>query len=211
MNGRTIFPRFQVYRDFLDPGLRDALLAWALANEAEFRPALVGRDGSPPNPATRLSKAVSQFGPSRAALRDIAAAAAPGVMRDLGVEPFEIAQIETELVATGDGGFYKRHIDTGVGEQRKTFDRLVSAVYYFHAEPKGFSGGALRLYPMFDRSDDGGFREVQPERNTLVAFPSWAPHEIMPVRCPSGAFRDSRFSVNIWLKRRAKSGDAAGA
>jgi SM-20-related protein len=38
--------------------------------------------------------------------------------------------------------------------------------------------------------------DLAPENDSLVIFPSWAPHEVMPVVFPSGGFADSRFSVN---------------
>ena len=93
-------------------------------------------------------------------------------------------------------------MDTYVGDARRASDRLLSAVYYFHAEPKAFSGGALRLYPFGAKKDEDSFADVQPEQNTLLVFPSWAPHEVLPVSCPSGRFSDSRFAVNCWIHRR---------
>lgn len=42
------------------------------------------------------------------------------------------------------------------------------------------------------QSPIGMRRKLQLEtvRNSLVAFPSWAPHEVRPIRCPTGNFRD---------------------
>jgi SM-20-related protein len=77
-------------------------------------------------------------------------------------------------------------------------------VYYFFSEPKAFNGGALRLYAIGGNSQQS-FIDIEPERNSLLVFPSWAPHEVMPVHCPSGRFVDSRFAINCWLYRK-KSG-----
>jgi Rps23 Pro-64 3,4-dihydroxylase Tpa1-like proline 4-hydroxylase len=33
------------------------------------------------------------------------------------------------------------------------------------------------------------------------SFPSWAPHEVMPISCPSKRFTDSRFAINYWVYR----------
>jgi len=117
------------------------------------------------------------------------------------VTSFEPSTIELELVASNDGAFFKRHIDTFIRGARTSSDRLLSGVYYFHAEPKAFSGGALRLYPFGREQGESNFAEVQPEQNTLVAFPSWAWHEVLPVSCPSRRFSDSRFNVNCWVHR----------
>ena len=47
--------------------------------------------------------------------------------------------------------------------------------------------------------------DVAPEKDSLLIFPSWALHEVMPVVCPSGEFADSRFSVNCWVWRTLPS------
>jgi Rps23 Pro-64 3,4-dihydroxylase Tpa1-like proline 4-hydroxylase len=75
---------------------------------------------------------------------------------------------------------------------------VLSGVYYFHRLPKPFSGGALRLHAI---GDESRFADIEPACDTLVVFPAWAPHEVLPVRCPSGAFMDSRFSINCWAYR----------
>jgi len=67
--------------------------------------------------------------------------------------------LELKLTAHGDGAYFRPHIDMSIGPDRQPLgatpgeDRLLSAVYYFYAEPKAFSGGQLRLYA-FGRSED---------------------------------------------------------
>lgn len=85
-------------------------------------------------------------------------------------------------------------------------DRVLSAVYYFYREPKGFSGGALRLYrfgarPAEANGDPSNWVDVEPHRNSLVAFPSFALHEVLNVDCPSGSFENFRFALNCWFCR----------
>ena len=41
--------------------------------------------------------------------------------------------------------------------------------------------------------------DIVPEFDSLVAFPSFARHEVERTSCPGNAFADSRFSVNLWL------------
>jgi SM-20-related protein len=76
---------------------------------------------------------------------------------------------------------------------------VLSGVYYFHAEPKAFTGGALRLYAIGGQGER--YVDIEPTHNSLLMFPSWAPHEVMPVRCPSRRFVDSRFAINCWVHR----------
>ncbi len=106
-------------------------------------------------------------------------------------------------MAHGDGAFYKRRIDT-LTDRYGDLDRIrvLSGVYYFNAEPKAFSGGALRLYAIGGKPDEN-FVNVEPLNNWLLVFPSWAPHEVMPISCPSRRFVDSRFAVNCWICRAA--------
>jgi len=196
--GRRL-PPYRVYHNFLDSDAHEALLAWAIENEAKFELPGVGKEGKV-DALRRVSVVVSDFRPMKAIFSQRVLDLVPTLIRDLRVTPFEPSEVELELVAHNDGAFFKRHIDTFTGAARMESDRLLSGVYYFHAEPKAFLGGALRLYPF---KDEVNFAEVQPEQNTLLVFPSWAPHEVLPVSCPSGRFSDSRFAVNCWVRRQA--------
>ena len=83
-------------------------------------------------------------------------------------------------------------------------DRALTGVFYFHRQPKGFSGGELRLYAIGRAEDDRRYVDLTPGSDTLLLFPSWAPHEVRPVSCPSGAFLDSRFAINCWYRHRRR-------
>lgn len=71
--------------------------------------------------------------------------------------------------------------------------------------PRGFAGGELRLHPF---SPDGArdWLDIEPEHNALLAFPSWAPHEVRPVNCPSRRFEESRFAVKVWFRTIPSAG-----
>jgi SM-20-related protein len=204
---RTLMPPYSVYRGFLDSVTHASLLAWAMENEAKFEPSLVlhsyVQDDRRRDPSVRRSLRVRDFGPTKAMLRQRLLDFVPTLIGDLRVTPFEPSEVELELVANNDGAFFKRHIDTLLGDARKASDRMLSAVYYLHVEPKAFSGGALRLYSLGTKEDEVNFADVQPEQNTLLAFPSWALHEVLPVSCPSRRFSDSRFNVNCWVHRHS--------
>jgi SM-20-related protein len=181
------------------------MLAWALGNEARFAPAGVG--GAGVSPAVRRSVSLRDLGPLAAVLKGRLKDRAAGFVETLQTAPFAVSYVELELVAHNDGAFYSRHKDTSAGDDQAGHGhRVLSGVYYFHREPKAFSGGCLRLHAIRamagDVPGDDGALDVAPDQNTLVVFPSWGPHEVMPVICTSGAFADSRFAVNCWLHLR---------
>ncbi|WP_271078521.1 2OG-Fe(II) oxygenase [Aurantiacibacter sp. MUD61] len=99
---------------------------------------------------------------------------------------------QVEAVHTGDGGRFDIHIDTLRGREKA---RVITGVYYYSRAPLPFTGGELNLFSLDRRSSRG----VAPTRNSIVFFSSIFPHEIAPVRVPTGEFADGRFSVNIWL------------
>src|SRR5262249_22274511 len=122
---------------------------------------------------------------------------APGFISQMRASAAEDPRLETELVAHGDGSFYKRHVDTQTGHYPDVKRiRVLSCVYYFNAKPKAFTGGALRLYAL--GGQEVKFVDIEPVYNSLVTFLAWIPHEVMPISCPSRRFIDSRFAVNCW-------------
>jgi SM-20-related protein len=126
----------------------------------------------------------------------------PVMFDKLGNKPFIPSRIEVEIVAHGNGAFFARHEDTITGpDQKGRGGRAISAVYYFHALPQGFSGGILRLHSLAATGKQGTFADIAPDRDTLVFFPSFFPHEVLPVKCASGQFLDSRFAINFWIHR----------
>lgn len=100
------------------------------------------------------------FRPMETMLRQRVLDLVPTLTRDLRVPQFEPSEITAELVAHNDGAFFKRHSDRFYGAERGAHDRLLTAEYYFHAEPKAFSGGALRLYSFSVEEDESSFVDV---------------------------------------------------
>jgi len=194
-------PPYVVIKDFLDDALLHRLLDHALLNEVRFMATTVGGKGFVDR-SRRISLGMRDLGPMKGEIKGRLRNLVPLLIEQLRVTPFEPARIELELVAHGDGAFYTRHIDTftGDGEEEPT-QRMISGVYYFHAEPKAFAGGALRLHAFGAPDTNTKFVDIQPDQNTLVVFPSWAIHEVLPIACPSKRFVDSRFSINCWLRR----------
>ena len=73
-----------------------------------------------------------------------------------------------------DGGFYVKHEDNGPYGIRT---KLVSFAYYFHRQPRPFSGGELLLYD----ADAVTFARIEPQHNSIVFFPAGCVHEIATV------------------------------
>lgn len=203
-------PPWRQFRDVLAPDELQALLDWTLESRDSFkRSELVGSRYAPD---VRISERLRKLGPMRPLLEARLRAMLPDILAAAGSKPFEPDSIELEAAAHGDGAFFSRHSDIPLGAGRSPLggdgsgpqDRLVSAVLYYHREPKGFSGGALRLY-RFGAGEAAGeedYVEVEPLGNSLVVFPSWALHEVRPVSCPSGRFEDHRFAINAWFCRQ---------
>jgi Rps23 Pro-64 3,4-dihydroxylase Tpa1-like proline 4-hydroxylase len=82
---------------------------------------------------------------------------------------------------------------------------MITFIYYFFREPKGFDGGALRVYDsrvdLYGNVTPGDFQTIHPSQNQMIFFPSNSLHEVLPVNCASGDLADSRFTVNGWVHR----------
>jgi SM-20-related protein len=190
-------PPHRIVRGFLGEELIGRLLAYAQAKEDAFTETEVG--GGRIDPEIRVSRVLRNFGELHDEIEQRFRAIIPQAMADLGLLPFELAKCEMELVAHGDGAFYQRHIDTRIHNPDAKTQRAMTGVLYFHAQPKGYGGGQLRLYA-FDPGSEH-YVDIESERDLLLLFPAWAPHEVMPVSCPSGKFADSRFAINCWYRR----------
>ena len=190
------------WRDFLPAAEHRAILDWALANQASFAPSRVG-SGKLRTGFRSSATAMAPHYPWKQMFRQRVRDAVSQLARGLGVAAFEVADIQLALIAYNDGDFYREHTDTESPRDHaditRAGDRVLSAVYYFHREPKAYSGGALRLHAFNPASDH--FEDVPPEQNSLIAFASFARHEVRPVICPSRSFEDSRFAINCWVRR----------
>jgi Rps23 Pro-64 3,4-dihydroxylase Tpa1-like proline 4-hydroxylase len=190
-----------VLHDFLDAGTVADLLDHVRVNEPLFQSTQVGAGkDAKTDPNVRVSSLIRDLGEYKKPLKQKLKDLVPTLIARLCVNKFEVGAVELEIVAHNEGAFYRRHIDMMTGDSASRYrDRMLSGVYYFHAQPKGFTGGALRLHVL--SREIASFIDVEPAHNTLLAFPSFAPHEVMPVQCPSGAFMDSRFAINCWTHR----------
>jgi Rps23 Pro-64 3,4-dihydroxylase Tpa1-like proline 4-hydroxylase len=175
------------------------LLSYAIEAESRFAPTKVIYDGESKgrvNETNRRSRVLHDLGPFADMMRDKALALQADLEKAFGMSHVAPAEPELELLAYGDGDFFTPHIDTLThivdGAQA---NRRLSLVYYLHSRPSRFTGGRLRLLGI------GSFRSIAiaPVHDSLLAFPSFVPHEVEPVACPGGRFADRRFAINIWL------------
>lgn len=203
----VISPKFVVFRNFLDKSVRDAILKFVLENETRFRPAEIYEDKSKKISLDRRrgnkisGKGVGVLDPFRAKVLD----ELPSLFAGTGMEFEAVEFLETEIASYNHGGFFSKHIDTLtselMSEQGANRVRTLSLVYYFFNTPKVFSGGSLRIWGFPFGGKDVHF-DIEPDDNMLVAFPSFVPHEVLPLACSSGDFANSRFAVNCWVHCR---------
>lgn len=128
-------------------------------------------------------------------------AAGPEVLARLGLAAFELGGWEMQVTRHTEGGMLGAHRDRGAVNPR----RALSYVYYFHREPRGYSGGDLLLF------DEGGqrgadriaaFTRLTPVDNSLVLFSPDRLHCVTEIRSGPDPL-DARWTVNGWMLRNA--------
>lgn len=190
---------YRISTSWLGDEQADRLLAYVIEAQARFKPTTVLFDGESKGrveESTRRSLVLTDLGPFTELLHDKVRALQGDLEKAFGMGHVPTTEIELEMVAHGDGGFYHPHIDTFTSSTAtKGANRRLSLVYYFHRLPRRFTGGRLRLRGLGNAQPVA----VEPTHDSLLAFPSFLPHEVEKVSCGGGGFADSRFSVNIWL------------
>lgn len=191
------FPPHRILSGWLGESGSAQLLAHALAAEAQFIPTRLAAEGTGRlETLTRQSSVLKDLGVFTMPLRRKALALQAELEADFEMAHTPPNSTQMELVAHGDGAFYLPHTDTFTGDQYTPGGRRrLTMVYYFHREPRRFTGGHLRIFDL----GGGETIDVEPEHDCLLVFPSTARHEVERVSCPGGAFADGRFAVNIWL------------
>jgi Rps23 Pro-64 3,4-dihydroxylase Tpa1-like proline 4-hydroxylase len=196
-------PRHLVIDDFLSEDEHRDMVAYALANKEQFQAATVTTNDI--NYRRNLVIMDFQKSAHSTLVQNRLLVWFPQIMREFNEKMFPLETVESQLTASNEGHYFKAHQDGGSLETRT---RTLTCVYYFFRQPRGFAGGALRLYDTFQRGDKSfraeTFNEVEPVSNRLVVFPSNTHHELMRIRCPSRLFADSRFAITTWIRRADK-------
>lgn len=124
----------------------------------------------------------------------------------LRLDRFVVQDVEIQYTVSVVGDHYGVHTDnvrsSGAGALST---RLLTFVYYFHDEPKAFSGGELRVHDtayVRDRPiSSGSFVDIVPESNMMVFFDAGLLHEVLPVQSIGVELdkRSARRTINGWL------------
>ena len=184
--------------NFLPANQVDDLLRYSINKQPEFEPTT----NSASDPNYRRSFFLPYFPEFSELIIKMIWKITPQIITHLGIHHFAIEQIESQMTALNHGNYYKIHNDSGSPDTAK---RILTYVYYYHREPKPFTGGELIIY---DSKIENGysvaassFKKIEPKNNTIVFFPSYCMHEVLPVNCPSEYFTDSRFTINGWVRQ----------
>jgi len=199
---RVIPGRVLRFDDVLDPDEHARLLEYALAHEPGFEASavMVSSTESRVDPRRRASGTLMTLDDLVGSLERRLRTLIPHTRRELGLRWFPVGKAEIQMAVHQLGDFFGTHVDDGA---EAVAGRRLTCVYYFHRQPKRFSGGELRLYDSVER--DGRltraetYVSVEPRDNSAVFFPSNRPHEVCPVRSETRSFPDSRFSINVWF------------
>ena len=194
-----MLPRYSIIDGFLGETAAGDLLELALASEHAAEPAAVtAKDGYAVDATQRSASTLAIDLTEKASpLREAIDRRMGEIFDSVGIRAFENPVLELECVAHRDGGRFGAHSDTMTDNERGDSDRIVSTVYYFHREPRGFTGGQLALHGIGSKERV----EIEPVHDRLAVFPSFASHEVKPVSVPGNAFADARFSINCWIRR----------
>ncbi len=197
-------PQFVVCDEFLAPAELAGLQKFAKRRESKFENSEIISPGVRAAPLAdyqhRRSRVLYDAGPFHKLIGGRITAYLPHILGKLGRGLFEVSALESQITASNDGDFFHTHSDNG---QRPLATRELTFVYFFHREPKPFTGGELRIYASTtpDQEHIAPYASIIPQQNRIVLFPSCLMHEVMPIQCASRAFADSRFTLNGWLRR----------
>lgn len=177
---------FHLIQNYQPEEMRSQLLQFAISRQSKFVPTTTSTNAE----NYRASVVLYDLEEWQREFNDLIHATLPSVFEALRMQSFTPSQIEMQLTAHGNGGYYKWHNDNGSEEVRT---RTLTYVYYFWRTPKRFDGGTLEI------ESNESVKQVTPDNNAIVFFPSGLTHQVTPVRCDN-RFGDSRFSVNGWLR-----------
>lgn len=205
VTGLEVDPPYHLIRDFLTEEEAERTMAHALAHEAEFQEATLSlanddKKWETPDYRFRRSRILNNVADVVPMVVNRLQTVLPGLWQTLCLHPRPIRNIECQITAHGDGDFFNTHTDNGLPD---IAHRWISYVYYFHREPKVFTGGTLSIYRTIIENGVSSCGErvadIEPPRNSLMIFPSHIQHEVTPIKCPSVALADQRLTLNGWL------------
>jgi SM-20-related protein len=197
---------YLLYRDVMGPDYVAGLLEYVIERQCDFvagnmHNRQTGESFMDRN--VRWSLYLKDLGPFRDPIKAFVNTIASPALKALNLVEPQVKPREFEITAYPDGGHIGEHIDTKTATKSV---RILSCVYYFAATPRRFDGGELRLFG-FPKPSPGkvsgpaSFVDIEPRTDTLIVFPSWLRHQVLPVSVPSGQWADARFTINCWVHR----------
>jgi SM-20-related protein len=177
--------------NYLSKGLLASLLKFVEGHAEEFETFARAKRGGR---KSRRSLILNELGDFKDMFCERVRSDLPAVLEKLQIPDFPISGIDCQIAAYHNDHYFKRHCDSGY-----VTPRIVTFVYYFHNEPRSFEGGSLRLYN--GKLENGVYTcgktavDLDPTNNAMLFFPSACYHEVLPIKCSSGEFRDGRFAV----------------
>ena len=191
--------------DFVGGAATEQLLQYAIAHESNFRPSKVALGHvAVIDESRRVSRVNSEIDTIMPLIEPVIRKTVDEAIPKLGLVNVESYRLEPELTWSGDGGFFKMHTDT-LYRDRLANQRIITMVYYFYRQPKAFTGGQLRVYGLGAHATNC-ISEVEPQLDRAVFFPSWFPHEVLPIHCNSNTFSDGRFAISCWIRKNPGKG-----
>jgi len=185
---------------------RQQLFEHVLKHKADFKlGTVIDRESEKAvvNERLRRSKTLDNLGGLEKLFTEHLKEVLSSVLTRLDHPAFPLRDIEIQITASGDGDYFRMHKDGGDDDTRE-----LSFVYFFHQEPRRFSGGEFRIFDAQKVEDEyvptDLSQTLSPRQDMIVFFPSVNEHEILPVRVPSRTFEDSRFTVNGWIHRKTE-------
>lgn len=189
-----------VLEELLVPPVLDWVLTYALAQDARLVDSQVmtrQRPGGLVDKATRRSRVLAEVDRRLAELmRSQIRRVLPDVLVRMDHAAVDPTAVDVQLSVTEHGGGFREHADAAADVRA---DRQLSYVLFVHREPRGFSGGHLRLYDSLVPGESAEPLEVEPVQNRMVVFPARFVHQVTEVEVPSGRFEDGRFTLNGWV------------
>ena len=187
--------------DFLTPEENRAFLDFAVAREDRFRASTV----SSGEKGYRESRVLDELDDMPVDIPARVRELVPDLLAHFELPPLDDIRVECQLTASNNADYFKLHSDNGSPD---TANRILTYIYYFFDEPRRFGGGGLRMYDTRTADAYRGAAEshthLRPENNTMVFFPSRVWHEVLPIDCASNELKDSRFTVNGWVRDQSQ-------
>ena len=189
---------FLQFDNFLAPERLDALLDFVDRRQGDLSVSVAGADVADAHEA-RVTQTLYEVDEVWPLFGEQLEALLPTMRKELGVPHFRLQHTERQLAVHFEGDGYGPHSDNG---GVKVGTRALTYVYYFNRQPARFEGGEMRMYNFVERDGQRhigtGFHDVEPRHNSIVFFPSWVHHEVLPLVAEVDGLDGARMTFTGW-------------